>query len=798
MILHNLRVAIRNLMRYKVQTLVSVLSIAIGIVTLAFVHAAMSDYKFSALLDQPYYERAYNIGFSPLEESEPQANGCETGSCDITPDIVRALKPEGGLRCAEQVTVLADMIEGTISTEFHLCDSTVRKTLLIGNMVDPGLPNYLGLRSAITGEKIKPLKPGEAIISKREAAQIFGDANPIGATQESPLHRQPGQITIVDVFDTPSCFDHWFTRPALYYTFGPIEQFGSGNANERWEISLVLKDGFTRQQLQTELDAHVKPLGLKSVLTKEADRMSETNAQIILTNTLAHIAGSLILVAAIVGFLRMQVQLFWMRKREVALRITHGARMRHLFWLFFTETCLTVALSVVVAILTGKWLERIVYTGLAYVSDLPEMSVPLVRLYSLHIGLGLLLICGLGVWVAVRRISASGSGLAANLRGSRTHLFRNAMLCLQVTVCTVFVCGNLIVLSWSREMLSYYNLPANDDFYRKCILMNMVMSGKRKQLMEEVRHLPSLDKVIPQGISYLSFRELDDNPDMLAALNGRYYQPFYLESDTALLSFYGVRVNWIRRPADEGAYLLLDEDIYQKFRATESLGNGTLSVDPYGKGFRSVPIAGTIPKFPYSDHGVSVLVNHETTASFQDYVLVPKAGRYGSLMQEVEQAIRRIEPEVVEPIATNLRDSQSEITTMVEGMRTLGWMLGFVSLVICAMGIYSTISLDTRSRQQEVAIRKVCGAKGRDIYILFGRIYLAVIVVALSIAIPVSVLFNRAMIDLDTRTSECGTLSPFMPCLVGSSFIVTLIASIVVWEIRKVMQVGRTSSESSS
>ena len=42
MIYHNLKVALRNLLKYKLQTFISVLSIAVGIVTLAFTHAALS------------------------------------------------------------------------------------------------------------------------------------------------------------------------------------------------------------------------------------------------------------------------------------------------------------------------------------------------------------------------------------------------------------------------------------------------------------------------------------------------------------------------------------------------------------------------------------------------------------------------------------------------------------------------------------------------------------------------------------------------------------------------------------
>lgn len=42
MILHNLKVAVRNLMKYKLQTIISIISIAIGIVTLALAHSVLA------------------------------------------------------------------------------------------------------------------------------------------------------------------------------------------------------------------------------------------------------------------------------------------------------------------------------------------------------------------------------------------------------------------------------------------------------------------------------------------------------------------------------------------------------------------------------------------------------------------------------------------------------------------------------------------------------------------------------------------------------------------------------------
>ena len=57
MITHNLKVAFRNLMKYKLQTVVSILSIAIGILTLAIVHTVFREFKRPAVINEPYYDR---------------------------------------------------------------------------------------------------------------------------------------------------------------------------------------------------------------------------------------------------------------------------------------------------------------------------------------------------------------------------------------------------------------------------------------------------------------------------------------------------------------------------------------------------------------------------------------------------------------------------------------------------------------------------------------------------------------------------------------------------------------------
>ena len=175
----------------------------------------------------------------------------------------------------------------------------------------------------------------------------------------------------------------------------------------------------------------------------------------------------------------------------------------------------------------------------------------------------------------------------------------------------------------------------------------------------------------------------------------------------------------------------------------------------------------------------------------QEFLLIPRPGRYAELEREAKQCVLRREPCCnVDDIVKNFHEKQAEVT-LLESMSTVGWVLGAISLIICSMSIYSTIALDTRSRQKEVAVRKVCGAKSRNIYRLFGRVYLLIVVLSLLIALPVAVLFHRIMYseDMNPPHSWEGTdTSPLIPCLGGSCIVIVLIAAIVLWNVRSIMR----------
>ena len=80
-------------------------------------------------------------------------------------------------------------------------------------------------------------------------------------------------------------------------------------------------------------------------------------------------------------------------------------------------------------------------------------------------------------------------------------------------------------------------------------------------------------------------------------------------------------------------------------------------------------------------------------------------------------------------------------------MSELFMLLSVISLIITVLGIYSAITLDTYSRQKEVAIRKINGAGPRVIALLFGKLYIRLLVIAAIPSLAIVYLFLRMLIS---------------------------------------------------
>ena len=783
MLLHNLKVALRNILKYKVQTLGSILSLAIGMVTLATVHSFLQNFRMASINHEPYYDRVYNLQFDSIQKRQSE------NSIRINGDIVRAVKANGGSRCIEQGPYAPN---GRLTggwAEFTLSGKTRRKMQLKAVPLDRHFSNFVGIRSAITGEKIKVLGPHDAIINEKQAKQIFGDKNPVGASIRLTKNYGNYQLRLVDVYQDLSLTELNMSSSALFYSPCELEDMDS---DQFFAVNLyvVLKEGCTLQQLKAEVNGRLKPLGLKVKTEKLKDRLSEEYSTVAIACSITYLIGSLILLAAIIGFLRMQTQLFWMRRREISLRITNGATRLQLFSMFATEVVMIVLGAYFVAVLMGSWIcDYLARPQFAEItSELGTISH--LYLYSLVIGLVVMMLCLAIIWVVLSRICKHTQALESGMRRSHNHWFRNTMLGVQVMISMFFLGVTFCLLCWVGKMADFNHIPDDERAYKQSLFLQTNAAENGQRLRDKLIHLPQVERWIPYGCGFWQLNELAENEEFSKAAwqDNSYVISHYkiqTASDTSYLDFFKIKVNW-KPKANRKKCILVNEELYKHMRQYHIAPNDILTVDEMD----SYQIAGTFQSIPYegsmkTDIYSFIVIDPKEAYGATHYILVAKPGEYKEMQVAVNRMIQKLEPAVVKPMSSNLRDYMAREMLALEILQNIAWILAIVSLAICLISIFSTVMLDTQTRKKEVAIRKVNGALTKDITKLFGSTYLVITLIAMVFAVVAMLLFHIVL----SQTFEMVEINPAFPISMSVVIVIGFIAAIIACQVRKIMKV---------
>ena len=93
-------------------------------------------------------------------------------------------------------------------------------------------------------------------------------------------------------------------------------------------------------------------------------------------------------------------------------------------------------------------------------------------------------------------------------------------------------------------------------------------------------------------------------------------------------------------------------------------------------------------------------------------------------MKKIEGICRKYVPESL-PLDIRIITDKKGTSEGLEDTIYYGCLImAFVSILVVVLSIYSAISMDTVSRQKEVAIRKINGATPKVIAWMFGRTYI--------------------------------------------------------------------------
>lgn len=446
--------------------------------------------------------------------------------------------------------------------------------------------------------------------------------------------------------------------------------------------------------------------------------------------------GILILIVALLNFFHLQIGSIINRWREFSIRKVLGNNTFRLSMLIFTQ--LFILISIAALFMSG--LIEIVTSKMRiylYRSDISiEKNVVLWQAIEYII---ILLVISLIISVCVAFYIRKGS-VFANINNKlrrRNYLFRNAILGIQFFICWLFVSltvaiylqiditsstvFNTLTKAEKNSILSFkldYTFMKNEE---KLAIVDRIRqhSGVKDVLLSDdvgYSNGSSSRSSISLGIEsdkYLEVNIMKIPPNFISFMNIPILSGQNMKNDNEML------VDDMFMDKIEGENLL---ELSDAFHCTISgiLPSFCLSVYKYKDG-RTPYIF--LP-FKYNDN-----IGHCYVKCY--------SGKEGEVRLLIAQLLKEVLPTSVDPkITTFLEDIIKKQSGEAEQKEVI-LFFSIVSLIITLLGVYAAITLDTERRQKEVAIRKVNGARGKQIVFLFARLYAQLLVITAILAFPI-------------------------------------------------------------
>lgn len=774
MIKHCLKIAIRNLVKYKVQSAVSILGLAVGFVcfslSLYWIHYEMTYDHFRQDADRIYMVRT-NDEYTEGKISTRVPYSLAAYLAQHFPDIA--------------VAAPFHLISERISVNDKYQDA-------VFSSADSAWMNLMDIR-IIKGNRnfMLPKDNAEIAITEEAAKKWLRTEDPIGK-EVKMLRRTKKICAIVQAENRHTNFPFDFIgNPELGKTWWYIT----------WSILIKVKPDTDIEELESKINANL-PAELKQVtLTRKTgieriiltplsklhyakdfrdDKEAGITFQYIIYFS---IAGILIITCALINYLTLFINRMRVRQREMTLRMIHGANIRSLVSLLTVEFLLLLACAVT----TGFLLIEICFPSFIELTGIDTAKSSLYGEAFLFIGLISLIILTaiIGLLYILYHRSLHLSLRYNTGRSTGTQLRRGSIV-LQLFVCLSFI-GCTVLINQQLDYLRHRDLGLKIKNRGSFSVMGDM---DYTPLIRKIKELPMITEVMQPDyypiVSQLTaigqfdnWEGLDipiDTPVPVKLFLGK--EDFFRFYDITLL-------------ADEW---LDDLSTYEDIIINESLARrmGWSPQEAIGKhiiqSYITYTIVGVVkdchygaPTLPIPHTGFLVGEQMGLMQRSAGILFKYKEGTWNECRKALEHLYQtECSPENI----LRLNSEEEVYNNYLRSEEMLTRLLSFASLVciLTAMfGIYSLVTLTCEQRRKEIAIRKVNGATVWSILFLFFREYLIMLCIAALFAFPITYVIIKQWILNYVRQVSISPL-PFILILIGLALTVIAGISWRVWK----------------
>lgn len=752
---HYLKIAFRNLVKYKLQSTISIVGLATGIaffiISLYWLHYETSYDNF-----YPASERTYMI----FLQEEGGSNGiCPT----VMIPFIREHCPE-----VENITCMAGNSGFDFTTEkknlkypdFWAVDSLFMKCFpqRIIHGTEPAHDNDILLSESFARKYWK--HPQDAIGS------LLTQKTPSGFYIPNPIQLRVSGI----MADAPenSSFQH-----EGYYLNS--SENGDYHNKENWmyiantHVHLVLKEGirfndFSQHLLSSlhemEILKNVKfsiiPLFQKHFEFAAEEAFSYSSIRMFTA------ASFLLLCCVLFNFINLFLNRYYQRLREMKLRKSMGANHRKLMRQLLTEVLFHCLLAGVVCgclleVFT-PFFEQILSTTIQYTTI---WKVFLKVLSAFIITTMLLLL--LPVWQIVH-ISVSRT-LTSKPHTHRSTLFRRFALVVQLLICLFFLTSTA-VLYRQINFMRHTDLGFDTRHIIELFVNTMEQNGQ--DMLEEIKRLPMIQAHATSSSFMITSKVNNFNP--LIEWEGKTEEDKKTQIATLEISKGGKEIfnfrliegrmfteeDWTTN-SNSPKDLVTGKPALNKVLITQKMADLMRIDKPIGKILRiPVILFRGGPETYYTDYeiiGVIKEIHPQGMKSESSPTIIMQSFRFMSPLNYFK-VVPGTEKEALKAMNVLAEKHQWEyydhnnaepqtLDNKLEGMSKsetatyrLFSILSALCIIISLFGIFSISSSTIRQRRKEIAIRKIMGANVNEIIGMFFREYLWMACIAAIVAFP--------------------------------------------------------------
>ena len=775
-----IKVALRNLLRHKVYSLINILGLAVGIAASVLIMLYVVD-ELGYDRFNPKADRTFRIASDWSNKGDSRIH--QLGTPWILAKTLRDNYPQ-----AEAVTQLCGpggvIFARNKETAIKENDAFAADASFFEVFPYP-------LIKGDTGSALKD--PSSIVLSESLAAKCFGSEDPMNKMVEMVVFGEKSLCKVTGVFRDVPRNSHF--RFEILVSMGTVfPKFSDNWTSNNFATYLLLREGVTREAMEVKL-AELERLYFSGrrpdmpwVWTLEPIRAIHLRSDLVTGNQpngsiayvrLFAVVAVLILLIAGINFVNLATARSARRAREVGIRKTVGSLKGQIVSQFLGESILMSLIALLFAIglvqAALPFYRTIAGRGLR----LDYLSSPFVipGLVGLALAVGLLAGLYPALFLSSFKQTDVLKGSPTSRRGGRSLALRSGLVVFQFATSVFLIIGSVVIF---RQLDFIKNSRLGFDKDHVIVIHNTDNLGSQFEAFKDrLKQNPAV-----LGVTAVSSVPGEGTPNWGIGVEGiESHRPMnmnFLTCDQDLADVLGVRMAegrfLSRKSPSDATAVVINKKAAQYFGIP----------DPLGKKVRiwwtrrDLTIVGIIEDFHFESlhrnvRSMGYILPSVTDSTGWPYLLVKfSAPRTTDVLASLREAWQSFVPGL--PFEFAFMDEK--VDALYQNDTRAGKIVSlfsFLAVFVSSLGLFGLAAFVTEQRTKEIGVRKVLGARLANILWLLTGQFIRWVVAAILIAWPLSFwIMNRWLQGFAFRT----VLSPAI--FLASGLAAILIAGLTV------------------